>query len=74
MRYEYVVSPQPTGWIVRRGQTTPLFFSTQEAALRAAENLANRAFEAGDTAVVRLAEAEVDLERRPGAQRSSPPA
>jgi hypothetical protein len=52
----YVVTHEPRGWAVRRGATAPMHYETVERALRAAENLARAAAEAGEVAMVNVRE------------------
>lgn len=54
MRVEYNVSEDRKGWRVQRGLTEPLTFATFEAAVRAAQHLAQSASDNGDTGVVKI--------------------
>lgn len=54
MHLEYIVSERLGRWIVRRGTTVPLEFSTRVAALKAAETLAKGSADNGDISVVKL--------------------
>jgi hypothetical protein len=54
MRIEFVVSGYADHWTVRRGHTRALRYESWDRALRAAENLARAAADAGDHAVVTL--------------------
>jgi hypothetical protein len=55
MRVEFIVTPSDDGtWVVRRGHTSPLEFTSHAAAMQAAENLAQAATRGGDRAFVTL--------------------
>ncbi|WP_436063663.1 MULTISPECIES: hypothetical protein [unclassified Phenylobacterium] len=51
---EFNVSPSGDHWEVRRGVTAPLPFTSFEAAVRAARNLAEGATEAGEVGVLKI--------------------
>jgi hypothetical protein len=74
MRMQFVVSEIPSGWMVRRGQTSALIYDSQPRALLAAENFARAAARQGDDAVVTVMGAGAVLEARTfKAERDLPP-
>lgn len=43
MRIEYLVSPREDGWLLSRGRSAIQTYATQQAAIRAADNMARAA-------------------------------